>query len=183
MPMRTEPRSLAARLVLLLCIVSGRSITGTAGAQESPLAPGAAWEGRWQGILVNFPTRADRAPVEVSREVGPYPAADSTCSTWRTTYFEDGSQRGVKDYRLCRGNGPQDLYVDEGDGTRLTAGWLGDVLVTPFKFGDLLLAAMTRVDGESMLEEILTADDLAATTGVVPLRPRSLQRLTLRRAR
>lgn len=183
MPMRTESRSHAARAALLLCIAAGRVFVGPAGAQDTPLAPGAAWEGRWQGILVNLPARTGQGRVEVSREIGPYPAADSTCSTWTTTYYENGVQRGVKDYRLCRGMGPQDLYVDEGDGIRLTAGWLGDVLATPFKVGDLFLVAMTRVDGESMVEEILTVDDLPATAGVVPLRPKNLQRLTFRRAR
>jgi hypothetical protein len=87
----------------------------------------------------------------------------------------------VKDYRLCRGAGPEDLYVDEGGGVTLSARLLGDVLVSPFKYDNLLLVASTRVDGDRMVEEILSARDQPAIKGIVKLQATSLQRLTFQR--
>lgn len=153
---------------------------GTAHAQDD--APASGWAGRWRGTLVNHPARAGAPAVEVVREVGPLPVADSSCTTFRTTYLEAGVTRGVKDYRLCRGAGIADWYVDEGDGTRLPARWLNGALVAPFKYDALLLIATTRVAGDVMEEEILTIDDRPAVSGVQPLRPRAVQRLVLRRS-
>lgn len=145
--------------------------------------PGAEWAGTWHGTLVNLPGRPGATPVDVTREIGALPTADSSCATLRTTYRESGVVRGTKDYRLCRGAGSTDWYVDEGDGIRLAARWLGDVLVSPFKYDTLLLISSTRVRGEVMEEEILTVDDQPAIKGVLPLRARSIQRLELRRER
>ncbi len=88
------------------------------------------WSGTWQGTLVNLPARAGANPVDVALEIGAFPAKDGACSAWRTTYKENGAVRQVKDYRLCRGAGAEDLYVDEG-GLKLTARLLGEVLVSP----------------------------------------------------
>lgn len=164
-----------------LPIIALLAMLATSASAQSGTGDGAAWAGRWHGTLVNLPARPNARTVEVTRTIGPLPVADSTCTTFRTEYREDGVLRGTKDYRLCRGAGATDWYVDEGDGTRLAAQWLGDVLVTPFKVDRLLLIAQTRVRGDAMDEEILTVDDQPATTGVLPLRARSLQRLELRR--
>ncbi|MDQ8155308.1 MAG: hypothetical protein P3B98_11670 [Gemmatimonadota bacterium] len=109
------------------------------------------------------------------------PARDSSCATLRTRYLEGGVERGVKDYQLCRGEGADDVYIDEGGGVRLTARWIGDALVSPFKYNTRLLIATTRVRGDVMEEEILTVDDQPAVTGVRPLVPRGIQRLELHR--
>jgi hypothetical protein len=89
--------------------------------------------------------------------------------------------RQVKNYRLCRGAGADDLTIDEGDGTRRTARWIGDVLVSPFKLNDLLLVSSIRLRGVFLEEEILTVQDQPATRGVRSLTPRGIQRLGLRR--
>ncbi|MCE2902492.1 MAG: hypothetical protein ACK6DP_20000 [Gemmatimonas sp.] len=147
---------------------------------QTPSTPD-AWHGTWQGTLVNFPGRRDAVPVEVTREIGVLPTADSSCAALRTTYREAGVVRGVKDYRLCRGRGPEDWYVDEGGGLTLSARWLGDALVASFKYDALLLVTTMRLRGDLLEEEILTVDDRPAVQGPLSLGTRSLQRLTLRR--
>lgn len=139
------------------------------------------WSGTWRGTLVNFPQRPGAPVVEVTMEIGPFPTADTTCTPWKTTYAEGGTVKAVKDYKLCRGTGPDDLFIDEGDGVKLTARLIGDVLVAPFKYDSILLISQTRRHGDTLEEEILTVDDQPAIKGVVALRPRTIQRLTLRR--
>ncbi len=161
-------RRLVAALLLLL---------------PAPLAAQAPpdWAGTWRGTLQNLPARPDAPRVDVEMELGAFPVADSACAPWRTTYREGGTVRQVKDYRLCRGRGPEDLVVDEGDGVRLPARWLGDVLVSPFKYGSTLLVVTTRVRGDELVEEIVTAADRPATDAIVGLEARGVQRLVLRR--
>jgi len=136
--------------------------------------------GVWQGRLTNVPAHPGAAPVDVTMEIGALPA-DSGCAPWRTVYAEGGTVRQVKDYRLCRGLSAGELIIDEGDGTRLVARWIGVVLVTPFKLGDVLLVSSIRLRGVFLEEEILSVQDRPAVQGVQPLVPRSIQRLVLRR--
>jgi hypothetical protein len=138
------------------------------------------WTGTWHGSLVNVPARANVVPVDVTMEIGPMPSSDRRCAMWKTTYREGGEVKGIKDYQLCRGEGADDFYVDEG-GVKLSARWIGDALVSPFKVGNLLLVSTTRLRGDVLEEEILTIDDAPATEGVVPMKARSIQRLTLTR--
>jgi hypothetical protein len=141
------------------------------------------WTGTWRGSLTNHPARPNAKTVEVVREIGPFPAADNTCTTFKTTYLEAGEVKATKDYRLCRGTGATDLYIDEGDGVKLASKWIGDVLVSPFKYNDLLLIATTRVRGDTMEEEILTVDDKPAIKGVLALNAKGIQRLTFQRVK
>jgi hypothetical protein len=137
--------------------------------------------GKWFGELKNYPLRADAPSVTVRREIERFPEADSACSAFRTTYFENGVERAVKDYKFCRGKGADDFYIDEGDGTRLTARWLGDALIAPFKYDNLLLVSVMRLRGDVLEEEIFTIPDSDSHKGVAPLVPKTLQRLELRR--
>lgn len=150
-----------------------------------PVAAQAApdWAGHWRGTLVNLPTRPNAPVVSVALELGALPTADSSCVPWKTTYTERDTVRGVKDYRLCRGSGPADLYVDEGGGVKLSAQLLGDVLVSAFKTGAFLLTTHLRVRGDTLVEEIYSIDDKPATDGLVTMKTRSIQRLTLTRVR
>ncbi len=148
-------------------------------AEPSPTIAG--WEGKWTGKLTNIPAKPDAPQVEVTREIGPFPAGDNTCSTWKTTYSEGGAVKQVKDYKLCRGTGPADLYIDEGNGIKLPARVLGDSLVSPFKYDNVLLISTMRLRGEVLEEEILTVDDKPATTGVQPMQAKGIQRLEFRR--
>ena len=95
-----------------------------------------SWAGSWKGVLTKDPATPGAPVVDVTMDLGPFPSADAECSPWRTTYSEGGVVRQVKDYKLCRGTGAADLYIDEG-GVKLTARWMGDMLVSPFK-GQLL---------------------------------------------
>jgi len=150
----------------------------TTGAQARPdLA------GTWRGTLVNYPARAGAATVDVTIELGALPQTDSACVPWKTTYREQGEVRGVKDYRLCRRAGPDDFAVDEGGGVVLPARLLGDVLVSAFKTGPLVLVTHLRVQGDTLTEEIMTIDDRPAADGLVTMRPRGIQRLVLTRQR
>ena len=160
----------------------GSAVSGNSNAAAQPVNPATPnWAGKWRGTLVNLPVRVGAPAIEVTREIGAWPAADNTCALWRTSYAEAGVTKQVKEYRLCRGTGAEDLFIDEGNDVKLTARWLGDVLVSPFKYGNLLLVASTRLRGETLEEEILTVDDQPAVSGVLALRPRGIQRLELRR--
>lgn len=137
-----------------------------------------AFTGTWTGRLTNLPERPNAPIVEVTREIGPVPDAGG-CTPWKTTYREGGQVRQVKDYRLCReGAG---WVIDEGDGLRLGARLLGDILVSSFKYGALLLVIRTEIRGDTMEEDIITSDDQPATAGIVSLTPRSVQRLRFTR--
>jgi hypothetical protein len=87
----------------------------------------------------------------------------------------------VKDYKLCRGTGAADLYIDENNGIKLPARLLGDALISPFKYDNVLLISTMRLRGEVLEEEILTVDDKPAVTGVQPMNAKGIQRLEFRR--
>ena len=139
------------------------------------------WAGTWTGTLINLPVRSDAPQVEVTREIGTLPTEPDTCTLWQTSYAEGGEVQQVKDYQLCRGQDENDWYIDEGDGIVLTGRWIGDVLVTPFKYNDILLVTSTRLRDDVMEEEILTVGDQPAIEGVQPMSPRGIQRLVLHR--
>jgi hypothetical protein len=171
-PTYAMDRRLLQAVLLGLTLVWGR----TAAAQSAPDI-----SGHWKGTLVNLPGRPNATPVQVTMELGAIPVVDGACVPWKTTYSERDTVRATKDYRLCRGTGPQSLYVDEGDGVKLQTALLGDVLVSSFKAGRVLLVTHLRVRGDTLEEEIITADDLPATEGVVSMRSRAIQRLLLTR--
>jgi hypothetical protein len=174
----TTRRRAPARIALVVFLLAAPA--RMASAQAAPAFPD--WAGTWDGQLVNIPAAPGATPVQVTAEIGAFPTADKTCSTLRNTYRERGEVKGVKDYRLCRGDGPDDLYVDEGGGLKLAARLLGDSLVTAFKYGaTILVSTMTLRDGV-LVEEILSVGDKPATDGPLPLGPVRIQRLTLRRA-
>ena len=100
---------------------------------------------------------------------------------WKTTYSEGGQVKTVKDYKLCRGTGASDLYIDEGGGVRLPARVIGEALVIPFKADEVLLVSTMRLRGETLEIEILTIDDKPAIKGVQPMIPKGIQRIELRR--
>ncbi len=141
----------------------------------------AAWEGKWRGTLKNLPAKPDAPVVEVEMEIGQIPIKDNTCGMWKTTYLELGVVKQVKDYKLCRGTGADDLYLDEGDGVRLTAKIIGDSLVIPFKYDNVLLVSTTRLRGEVLEQEILMVDDKPAVKGALAMTAKSIQKLELRR--
>jgi hypothetical protein len=169
---KTRVVVLATTVLLSALRVHGQSATSPANVA-----------GVWRGTLVNFPVRAGAPVVDVTRIIGAWPVADSSCTPFRTTYSEGGVVRGEKAYQLCRGHGPDDLAVDEGDGIRLPARWLGDQLISPFKYDSTLLVSTMRIQGDTLIEEILTVPDRPAAKGVVTLNARSIQRLRLVRAK
>lgn len=146
-----------------------------------PSSPIAKWEGKWKGTLKNLPAKPDAPVVEVTREIGSFPTTDNSCTMFKTTYSEGGVVKQVKDYKLCRGTGAEDLFIDEGNGTKLTAKLIGDALVSPFKYGNSLLISTMSLRGETLEEEILTVDDKPAVSGVLPMNAKSIQRLELKR--
>jgi hypothetical protein len=169
-----------------------RALACVALLAATPAAGAAApdWSGTWQGTLVNYPGRAG-APaksVTVIREIGPTPTRSGECTTFRTTYSEEGKIAGVKDYRLCRGAADDEYVIDEGTvpegrDVRLTSRLLGDVLVSAFKVrGTTLFTAMRR-DGDELVDDIYVLEERAGDDGVVSLPVRSLQRLRLRLVR
>ena len=132
--------------------------------------------------MVNFPLKPDAVEVKVRMDIGPFPLEDQTCSTWRTTYFPVGQNESVKDYRLCRGTGENDLFIDEGNNVTLACQWLANILISPFKFGDLLLVSLTRQEGDTLQDEIYTISNPASTQRVQSMKTRGIQRLSFKRA-
>jgi hypothetical protein len=139
-------------------------------------AEGAEWAGVWKGSLTNSPPAPNAKAVEVTMEIGAWPAADHGCAMWRSTYREEGVVKQVKDYRLCRGAGAEDLFLDEGNGSKLSGRWIGDMLVVPFKYNKFLVISTMRLRDGVLEEEILTIED-----GPV-LYPSAVQRILLHRA-
>ena len=164
------------RATLVLALGLATVLAGAPAAAEGI----AGWEGKWEGRLVNLPGRPGQGEVRIERETGPWPAANA-CSPLVTRYLVEGKPTQTKDYRLCRGATPDQLWVDEGGGVTLSARLLGDSLVSPFKYGSILLVASTRVEGDRMVEDILSARDQPATDGIVKLDATNLQRLEFRR--
>ena len=139
------------------------------------------WAGTWTGTLANLPEHPGAKPVEVKMGIGEFPTEDNSSSLWRTTYSEQGEIRQVKDYRLCRGTGADDLSIDEGDGIKLKSRLIDDVLVTPFQYNDVILITSVRLRGDVIEQEILTVADKPALDGVQPLTARSIQRIVMSR--
>ena len=142
--------------------------------KSEPLSPVAAWEGKWNGKLTNIPAKPGAPQIDVTMEIGAFPTKDNTCGTWKTTYSEAGAVKQVKDYKLCRGTGVGDLYIDGGS-VKLAAQVMGDALITPFKSDNVLLVSTMRLRGETLEEEILTVDDKPA------LQAKGIQRIEMRR--
>jgi hypothetical protein len=142
------------------------------------------WSGVWKGTLINYPGRPNAKAVQVTREIGPLPTKPNECTTWKTTYQEAGSEKSQsKDYRLCRGETADQWVVNEGPEAKLPTRLLGNQWISVFKYDNILLTAITRLEGDRMIEEIISGPDLAAGKGVVTLQVRSLQRLELARQR
>lgn len=164
-------------VIALLCALLAGACTLVTDAHDAT----SQWAGTWTGTLTNLPTGPTTTPIEVKLEIGGFPTEDHTSCRWRTTYLEAGETRQIKDYLLCRGDGPDDLFIDEQNGIRLASRMLGDVLVTPFQYGDLLLITRVQLRGDHLVQEILTVTDEPATDGVLPLHTRGMQRLVLTR--
>jgi hypothetical protein len=141
--------------------------------------------GTWKGTLVNHPLRPSAKSPDVRMEFGPMPTQNGECTMWRTSYFESAKLIQTKDYKLCSGSSADaDWIIDEGGGVKLAARWLGGALVSPFKYDKLLLISTLRLKNTDELEEeILTIDDKPNEKEVLPLHPRGIQRISLRRVK
>ena len=176
---RFQPRAHGARRLLAVLLATVVPVVSTPLVAQ-PL-PDLA--GTWEGTLVNLPSRVGAPTVAVTIELGAIPTATGQCAPWKTTYREAGVVRGVKDYRICRGADAGELFVDEGNNVRLRATLLGDVLVSAFKAGSILLVTHLRVRGDTLEEEIVTIADAPATDSLVTLSARSVQRIVAVRRR
>ena len=47
--------------------------------------------------------------------IGAFPIQDATCAVWEKSYSENGRVVSIKEHRLCRGFGEEDLFIDEGN--------------------------------------------------------------------
>ncbi len=176
---RFQPRAHGARRLLAVLLATVVPVVSTPLVAQ-PL-PDLA--GTWEGTLVNLPSRVGAPTVAVTIELGAIPTATGQCAPWKTTYREAGVVRGVKDYRICRGADAGELFVDEGNNVRLRATLLGDVLVSAFKVGSILLVTHLRVRGDTLEEEIVSIADAPATDSLVTLSARSVQRIVAVRRR
>jgi hypothetical protein len=140
------------------------------------------WTGTWRGVMEAYPEGEAGAGWTVTLEIGLYPMEDGSCTVWRSVFSENGTSRGTKDYRFCRGRGAEDLYIDEGGGVTIAAQWISDVLVSPFKYKGVFAVSSMRIRGEILEEEILITDDTPAVENVVvSVRARSIHLMTMSR--
>ena len=58
---------------------------------------------------------------------------------------------------------------------------MGDSLVIPFKYDNLLIVSTTRLRGEVLEQEILTVEDKPAVKGALPMSAKGIQKLEVRR--
>ncbi|CAF0840421.1 unnamed protein product [Adineta steineri] len=139
------------------------------------------WTGNWSGVIEAYPEGEMGAGWTKTLEIGDYPMANYSCTTLRGIMKENDTVRITKDYRLCRGRGADDLYIDQGDAT-LAVQWMNDVLVAPFKFNGVFAVSRLRMRGDILEEEIVITDDTPAVKNVlVSVRARSLHLIQMRR--
>jgi len=143
--------------------------------------PPPQWQGIWRGVLTNSPASARGDSIPVTMNLAPFPSANGSCTVWRTTYGEGRGKNGVKDYRICRRNGPQDLYVDELNGIRLRARLLGNAMVIGFTEKNRVYVTSLRMRGDTLIEETLTFVDGGGGPDLRSYSPISAQRVVLRR--
>ena len=142
--------------------------------QPKPMIAG--WEGKWKGTLKNIPAKPDAPVVEVTMEIGAFPMTDNTCTMWKLTFASQ-----VRNHKLCRGTGADDLYIDAGDEIKRTVTLLGDTLFLASKNNNVTVMTTNRLRGDILEIETLMADDKPAAMGVVPMNAKGIQRIELKR--
>ncbi|CAF1286395.1 unnamed protein product [Didymodactylos carnosus] len=138
---------------------------------NSPDTPSSSWTGNWSGSLKTYPLNVTGSGWNVAMEIGPYPTTDGECTIWRTTYSENGTLQALKAYRLCRGRGADDLYIDEDNDVKIKAQWINNALVSAFKYKGVILFTNMRMLGDILEEEMLTVDDKPAIEDAVQSMP------------
>jgi hypothetical protein len=115
-------------------------------------------------------------------EIGNYPKTDNSCTIWKSVFTSNGTSKGMKDYRFCRGCGPEDLYIDEGNDVTIKAWWISDLLSSPFKYMDVFAVSNMRIRGDILEEEIIiTEDNPAIPNIVVSVKAISIHRMTMKK--
>ncbi|CAM2696671.1 unnamed protein product [Rotaria socialis] len=112
------------------------------------------WTGTWHGVLEAYPEAEQGSGWNVTLEIGPYPMTDGACTIWRSTLLENNIRQGLKDYRFCRGRGADDLFTDEGSGVTISAQWINDVLVSPFKYKGVFAVSKDKPGIEDVVVSI-----------------------------
>lgn len=140
------------------------------------------WTGKWHGSVEAYPEGEIGNGWNLTMEIGIYPTSDNSCTIWKSVMSEHGIVQTTKDYRLCRGCGAENLYIDEGGGVTIGARWINNVLVSPFKYQGVFAISSMRMRGDILEEEILITDDNPAVDGiVVSVPPRSIHLFQLKR--
>lgn len=153
--------SLILFLISLICIINGKSDKNRWPVSSSGLIE-ADWTGTWHGVIETYPEGQLGDGWHKTLVIGSYPMDDHTCTTWNGTFTQQGVPQLSKDYRFCRGNNATDLYIDVGDGTTLGVQWIDHILISPFKSNGLYMVSSLRMRGDTLEEEIITADDKPA---------------------
>lgn len=120
------------------------------------------WIGTWHGVIETYPEGQPGDGWHKTLVIGSYPTDDHTCTTWNGSFTQHGVTQLLKDYRFCRGNNATDLYIDVGDGTTLGVQRIDPIFITAFKSSGLYVISSLRMRGDTLEEEIITADDKPA---------------------
>ncbi len=140
------------------------------------------WTGTWHGVIEAYPEGQLGDGWHKTLVIGTYPMTDETCTILSSTFTEHGVLQLTKDYRLCRGHGATDLYIDEGTGGVLTVQWINDVLIASFKYKGLFTVSSLRMRGDTLEEEIIIAEDKPTTENKVEsIRTQSIHLIKMKR--
>ncbi|CAF4309044.1 unnamed protein product [Rotaria socialis] len=170
-----ERKPAASGKVAKVAVTSGWPLSESGTTQTN-------WTGTWHGVLEAYPEGEQGSGWNVTLEIGPYPMTDGACTIWRSTLLENNIRQGLKDYRFCRGRGADDLFIDEGSGVTISAQWINDVLVSPFKYKGVFAVSSMRMRGDVLEEEILITEDKPGIEDVVvSIRANSIHLMKMRR--
>lgn len=139
------------------------------------------WSGTWRGMMYVYPREAGPENLEVTLQLGPFPTEENNCTTWLGTYRQHGQVVVVKDYRLCRRNSDEDLFIDEQNGIILDSQWIGGELITPYKAENMYFVVINRLRGDIFEEEIITVDEKNTGEKIQSLRTHAIYKSEMKR--
>ena len=119
--------------------------------------------------------------LEITLELGPFPTNENNCTKWNGTYRQDENIVSIKDYRLCRRNSDEDLFIDEGEGIILDSQWIGNQLITPYRVENILYIVLNRLNGDYLEEQIITINENQSTDKIQRLKTQTIYRTMFKR--
>lgn len=113
----------------------------------------AEWHGEWVGELILLGAEGKTTKVPLTLRIKPLDGGGGW--TWKASY--GGDRPTVKDYKLMPGEKPGRFQIDEGGGVVLDARLDGEVMLSTFGVGEIVLTARYELRGRSLHFEVTSA--------------------------